>query len=109
MRRLFALLVMMVFPTLLIAHDKSAALNRPLAFRNVTLIDMRNEKPQAGMSVLISDNRIAKIGRNIKIPRNAEIIDASGKFLMPGLWDSDTYTLDAVEEGAPYFEMMVDA
>jgi len=107
MRKLFALLVMMVFPTLLIAQDKLAALNRPLVFRNVALIDMRSEKPHAGMSVLISGNRIAKIGRNIKIPKNAEFVDAGGKFLMPGLWDSYTYTLNAVKEGLPYFEMFV--
>ena len=107
MRKLFGLLIMMICPMLLIAQDKSAASNRPVVFRNVTLIDMRSEKPRAGMSVLISDNRIAKIGRNIKIPKNAEVIDAGGKFLMPGLWDSYTYTLNAVKEGLPFFEMMV--
>jgi imidazolonepropionase-like amidohydrolase len=102
-----ALLLIMIFPTLIFAQANQPVQNRPLVFRNATLIDMRSEKPRAGMTVLISDNRIAKIGRNIKIPKNAEVVDASGKFLMPGLWDNFTYTLNAVKEGFPYFEMMV--
>jgi imidazolonepropionase-like amidohydrolase len=97
----------MIFPMLLIAQDEPAAQHRPVVFRNVTLIDMRNEQPKPNMSVLISGNRISKIGKNIKIPKDAEVIDATGKFMIPGLWDSFTYTLDAEKNNFPYFEMMV--
>ncbi|MDQ3748475.1 MAG: amidohydrolase family protein [Acidobacteriota bacterium] len=107
MRKLFALLLIMILPMLVIAQNKSAAQNRPLVFRNVTLIDMRSEQPQPNMTVLISDNRIAKIGENIKIPKNAEVIEASGKFLIPGLWDNYTYTLEAVKNNFPYFELLI--
>jgi imidazolonepropionase-like amidohydrolase len=41
------------------------------------------------MTVLISGNKITGIGKTgkIKIPSRATIIDARGKFLIPGLWD----------------------
>jgi len=107
MRKLFALLLIMILPMLVIAQNKPAAQNRPLVFRNVTLIDMRSEQPKPNMTVLISGNRIAKIGKNIKIPKNAEVIDASGKFLIPGLWDNYTYTLEAVKNNFPYFELLI--
>ncbi len=65
MRKLFALLLIMILPMLVIAQNKPAAQNRPLVFRNVTLIDMRSEQPKPNMTVLISGNRIAKIGKSI--------------------------------------------
>ena len=101
MKKAFALLLIVLLPTLL------AAQNRPIVFRNVTLVDMRSEQPKPNMTVLISGNRIAKIGKNIKAPKDAEIVDASGKFLMPGLWDNYTYTLEAVKNDYPFFEMMI--
>jgi hypothetical protein len=105
MRKIFALLIIITLPTLLVAQVNQAARNRPVVFRNVTLIDMASVKPN--MTVLISGNRIAKIGRNIKTPKDAEVVDASEKFMIPGLWDSFTSTLEAVKNNFPYFEMMV--
>ena len=87
MKKLFTLLLIILLPTLLAAQNNQALPNRPLVFRNVTLIDMRSEQPQPNMSVVVSGNRITKIGKNIKIPKNSEVVDASGKFLIPGLWD----------------------
>ncbi|MDQ3063957.1 MAG: hypothetical protein M3R14_14020, partial [Acidobacteriota bacterium] len=107
MNKLFALLLIMILPMLLVGQNKPAVQNRPLVFRNVALIDMRSEQPQLSMTVLISGNRISKIGKNVKIPKNAEVIDASGKFLIPGLWDNYTFTLDAVKSGFPFFELLV--
>ena len=41
------------------------------------------------MSVLISNGRITKIGAasKVKSPADAEILDAHGKYLIPGLWN----------------------
>lgn len=96
MRKLFVLLLIMILPVLLTAQDKSAAPTRPLVFRNVTLIDMTGEQPKLNTTVVVSGNRISKIGRNIKIPKNAEIIDASGKFLIPGLWDMHVHLFNNI-------------
>jgi imidazolonepropionase-like amidohydrolase len=106
MRKTFALLLIFL-PTLMFGQGNKTLPNRPLVFRNVTLIDMRSEKPQSSMTVVIKDNRIAKIGRNIKIPKDAEVVDASGKFMIPGLWDNYTYTLEAVKNNYPYFELLI--
>lgn len=107
MGKIFALLLIMILPVLLIAQNKPTVESRPLAFRNVTLIDMRSEQPQPNITVVVSGNRIANIGKNIKIPKDAEVVDASGKFLIPALWDNYTFTLEGVKEGFPFFEMMI--
>jgi imidazolonepropionase-like amidohydrolase len=107
MKKIFALMLIIILPTLIFGQVSQTAKNRLLVFRNVTLIDMRSDAPQANMTVVVKGNRISKIGKNIKPPKNAEVIDASGKFLMPGLWDNYTFTLEAVKNEFPYFEMMI--
>jgi imidazolonepropionase-like amidohydrolase len=67
-----------------------------IAFRNVILIDMTGEEPKPNTTVVIVGERILKIGKNIKIPKNAEVIDASGKFLIPGLWDMHVHIFNNV-------------
>jgi imidazolonepropionase-like amidohydrolase len=61
----------------------------PLAITNVTVIDATGKAPQRAMTVLITNGRIAKLFRTnrAKLPANTQILDGSGKFLIPGLWD----------------------
>jgi hypothetical protein len=56
------------------------------AITNVTVIDMTGAPPRAGQTVVIEGNRIASVG-TAAAPRMARVIDGSGKFLIPGLWD----------------------
>ncbi len=41
------------------------------------------------MTVVIKGGRIAALGKtaNLDVPENAHVVDATGKFLIPGLWD----------------------
>jgi hypothetical protein len=56
--------------------------------------------PRADVSVFIADGRIASIGKNIQAPAGARIVDASGKFLIPGLWDMHVH-LDSSGSALP--------
>ncbi|MEO7660528.1 MAG: hypothetical protein ABIV48_13015, partial [Pyrinomonadaceae bacterium] len=92
----YKILTKLVFLFLLLSFPIAAQeINSTIVFRNVTLIDMRNERSQPDMTIIVKGNRIAKIGKNLKIPKDAKVVDAKGKFLMPGLWDNYTFTLDA--------------
>lgn len=64
-----------------------------IVIRDVTLIDMVSEKPRPKVSVMIEVNRISRIGRSRKAPKDATIIDGRGKFLIPGLWDMHSHFL----------------
>jgi len=61
-----------------------------LVVRNARLFDPRDLSVTAGTSVVISGDRIVRVGpdADVKPPANAEVIDARGNFLMPGLWDN---------------------
>jgi imidazolonepropionase-like amidohydrolase len=60
-----------------------------LVLTHVTVIDGTDAPPAKNMTLVITGNRIAKIESTDKLtaPRNSRIIDASGRFLIPGLWD----------------------
>ena len=62
---------------------------KPLALTHVTVIDLVSKAPLPDQTVIITGDRITALGpaKRIKVPANAEVLDATGKFLMPGLWD----------------------
>ena len=61
-----------------------------LVVRNARLFDPRDLSVTPGTSVLIEGEHVVRIGADaaIKAPDKAEVVDAHGRFLMPGLWDN---------------------
>src|SRR5262245_23556065 len=61
-----------------------------LVIEGGTLIDGNGGAPVRDAVVVIQGNRIMAVSRKgqTPYPANARIIDASGKFVLPGLWDS---------------------
>ncbi|HUR98792.1 MAG TPA: amidohydrolase [Pyrinomonadaceae bacterium] len=50
--------------------------------------------------ILIRDGKIAKIGKNLTASAGAKTIDATGKFVTPGIIDAHSHTMmDAINEG----------
>jgi imidazolonepropionase-like amidohydrolase len=58
-----------------------------LLIQHVNLIDVASGAVRADTDVLVAGGRIAGIGRHLKQPRGAQLLDGTGKFLIPGLWD----------------------
>jgi imidazolonepropionase-like amidohydrolase len=75
-----------------LAHKPSG----DLVIRNARLFDPRDLGVTAGTSVLVSGDRIVRVGpdADVKPSANAEIIDAHGRFLTPGLWDNHQHFSD---------------
>ncbi len=59
--------------------------------KNVHIFDGKSDKLILGQDVLIEKNLIAKIGKNLKTPKGATVIEGGGKTLMPGLHDTHTH------------------
>jgi len=74
-----------------------------LAITNVTIIDATGAPAQSGMTVLITNNRIVRIGKaqELKVADEVQTIDGSGKYLIPGLWDMHTHWFE--KEYLPLF------
>lgn len=58
-----------------------------LVIRHANVIDLVSEKPLKNYSVAIQGGRILAVARKLKAPPGAQIIDAKGRYLIPGLWD----------------------
>jgi hypothetical protein len=69
----------------------SSAQQRPLVLTHVTVIDTTGGPALPDVTVVIRGDRIVSIGKNgkIRVPAGSQVVDATGKFLIPGLWDMD--------------------
>ncbi len=58
-----------------------------------TLINGTGADPLAGAIVLIQGSKIAAVGRDVQVPGGSEVVDATGKTVMPGLIDSHMHNM----------------
>jgi imidazolonepropionase-like amidohydrolase len=65
-----------------------------IVLTHVTVIDTSGGPAQPDMTVVIDGDRITRVGKkhHAKIPKSAKEIDATGKYLIPGLWDMHVHT-----------------
>jgi hypothetical protein len=61
----------------------------PLVFDRVTVVDVEHGVLVRDQRVVIVGNRIRAMGlvSAVHMPQGAHVVDASGKYLIPGLWD----------------------
>lgn len=81
-----------VFAVILVA-TASVAQDQPVAFAGITLIDGLADDPVPNATVVIHRGLIIHAGpeSDVSIPEEARVIDGTGKFMMPGLWDSHAH------------------
>jgi imidazolonepropionase-like amidohydrolase len=67
-----------------------------LLIQNARLFDPRDLSVTPASSVLVRGDRIIRVApdANVKGTSSAEVIDAHGRFLMPGLWDNHQHFSD---------------
>ncbi len=74
-----------------------------LAITGVTLIDGTGAGARSGMTVLVDGERIVAVGpaAELKPPDGVQIVDGSGRFLIPGLWDMHVHLANEQEPAIP--------
>lgn len=100
MRNLFAFLLLILLPMQIFSQSAESSQKSNLILKNITVIDMTGALPKAEMTVVISGKRIVEIGKTakVKIPKDAQIIDGAGKFLIPAFWDMHVHILTGQAE-----------
>ena len=96
------------------AHDEMLALTEmsqkmrgrrmgTFAFVGATVIDGSGRPPIPNATVVTSNGKIVAVGSsaNVQIPSDAQRIDVSGKYIIPGLWDMHAH-YEQVEWGPIY-------
>ena len=103
MIRLFLkILVLILLATFtLIAQTKPEASQMPILIKNVNIIPMtKDNRIIRNANVVIKDNKILSI--NESIPKDVEIIDGEGKWLIPGLIDMHIHGFADIDFGESY-------
>lgn len=62
-----------------------------IVIRGATVIDTTGERDLDNATVIVAQGRIRAVGRNLHIPRGARVIEARGKYLIPGLIDGHVH------------------
>lgn len=74
------------------ATAQGASPARPIVITNASLIDGARGAFATGATVVIRDGKIAQVGTGaVAAPADATVIDARGRFLLPGLIDAHTH------------------
>ena len=72
-----------------------------LLIQNATILTVSHGTIEHG-SVLIKDGKIAEVGTNVKAPKDAQVVDAAGQFVIPGIIDCHSHIAvdGSVNEGS---------
>lgn len=75
--------------------------------RNATVLTVTKGTLQ-NTDLLLQGGKIARIGQNLQAPAGAAVVDATGKFVMPGIIDPHSHMMsDAINEGSLSVTSMV--
>ena len=77
----------------------------PIAITGATLIDGTGRPPLGDATIVIEDGRISRVGPTAEgpPPEGAQVIDARGRFVIPGLADMHVHVLGPDRWHAPLF------
>ena len=77
----------------LLAAFASGCVAQTLVIANATLVDVVSGRLEPHTTVVVNGTRIVKVihGAKANLPA-AKVVDASGEYLIPGLWDMHTHT-----------------
>ncbi len=69
-----------------------------VAIRDATVVDVMDGSLHPEHTVLVAGNRIAAVGpvREVAVPDDAEVVEAAGLYLIPGLWDMHVHSMATV-------------
>jgi imidazolonepropionase-like amidohydrolase len=71
-----------------------------VAVTNATIITASHGTIEKG-TILIRNGKIAAIGKDLAVPAGAQVIDANGKYVMPGIIDAHSHSAaEAINEGS---------
>ncbi len=78
-----------------------------LVIQNATILTVSHGTIEHG-SILIKDGKIAEVGQSVKVPQGAQVIDAAGQFVIPGIIDCHSHiAAESINEGSVSVSSMV--
>src|ERR1700749_4505055 len=85
--------IILVLSALVLLSACATSNDGALVITNVTVIDATGAPARPASTVVVRSGRIVSVGpaSGTRVPRGARVVDGSGKFLIPGLFDMHTH------------------
>jgi imidazolonepropionase-like amidohydrolase len=95
MHRILLTILLVILLGVSLVRSRQRVNQNPLVLNHVTVIDVTGGQSQTDMTVHISEGRIVRIRKSseVSLEIDTHVIDATGKFLIPGLWDMHVHVL----------------
>src|SRR5690348_14220991 len=79
-----------------------------ILIQNATVMTVSHGTIEHG-SILIKDGKIAEVGQSVNAPKDAQVIDAAGQFVIPGIIDCHSHiAAESINEGSVSVSSMVN-
>lgn len=91
-------MILMAFTQQVLAAEEAP---QQVLFKNVNVFNGTENKLYEGLNVLITGNKIDKIGKGVAGRPDATVIDGEGRTLMPGFWQVREFTPPALISRRP--------
>lgn len=79
----------------------------PLAFTHATVIDIQTGSLTRNATIVIELDHIVAVSQTAKVPPSASVVDLSGRFVIPGLWDMHAHPLYTADRPERMFRMLL--
>ena len=89
MKRCCSVLLLLLMSACAASRRNGLAPTATLAIVHASVVDVENGRLLPDQTVLVAGNRIVHVGPagHARVPAGAHIVQANGKYLIPGLWD----------------------
>jgi imidazolonepropionase-like amidohydrolase len=103
----FTRIALMLAAASSLAAQQAVSSSGATLIKNATVLTVTKGTLQ-NTDVLMQNGKIAQIGRNLTAPAGAKTIDATGKYILPGIIDPHSHMMaDAINEGSLSVTSMV--
>lgn len=93
-------IILFITAILILGVPALAQQKQDILIKNATILTAA-KGTLTNTDLLIQNGKIARIGKNLTAPAGATVIDATGRFVSPGIIDCHSHTmLDAINEGS---------
>lgn len=77
--------------------------SQPVALVHLTIVDAVEGRLLPNMTIVVQGDRITRVEESsaFRAPADAKLVDARGKFAIPGLWDMHVHLSWATESALP--------
>ncbi|MES2741655.1 MAG: amidohydrolase family protein [Pseudomonadota bacterium] len=88
--------------------DDALVVDQGVVIKNATIVNTADGSLTTGRTIVLADGKIRTItGTAVTVAGSAQLVDASGQFVVPGYLDMHTHAMFAAEQSPAYWPLLI--